>query len=122
MTAEENESMKYMLMFCATVDGHREWEALPQEVRDAGFAKMGQWIGANADKLVMAQQLQDPQTASTVRFTDGKPAVTDGPFIEAKEIIGGFAVVDVADHEAAVELAKGWPGQGTVEVRPVVER
>jgi hypothetical protein len=46
--------------------------------------------------------------------------VTDGPFIEAKEVIGGFAVVDVADLDEALEMAKAWPG-GDVEVRPVVE-
>ena len=114
--------MKYMLMFCATADGQKEWEEQPQEVRDAGYTKLGQWFGANADKLVMTHQLEGPQTASTVRFMGGKPVVTDGPFIEAKEIIGGFAIVDVADQEAAVELAKGWPAQGTVEVRPVIDR
>jgi hypothetical protein len=46
--------------------------------------------------------------------------VTDGPFIEAKEVIGGFAVVDVANLDEALELAKSWPG-GDVEVRPIVE-
>lgn len=48
--------------------------------------------------------------------------VTDGPFVESKETIGGFAMVEVADIGAAVALAKTWPTGGTVEVREVVTR
>ena len=114
--------MKYMLMFCASVEGQQDWEAQAEEVRNAGYARLGQWFGSNADKLVENHELQGPQTATTVRFRDGLPVVTDGPFIEAKELIGGYAIVDVPDAAAALELAKTWPAQGTVEIRPVVER
>lgn len=114
--------MKYMFMFCASAAGQKEWDAQPQEVRDEGYARVGQWFGSNADKVVSTHELQGPQTATTVRFKDGSPVVTDGPFMEAKEVIGGYAIIEVSDAAAAVELAKGWPGQGTVEVRPVVER
>ncbi len=47
--------------------------------------------------------------------------VTDGPYIESKEVIGGYAEVEVADLDEALEIAKTWPGQMGVEVRPVVE-
>jgi hypothetical protein len=47
--------------------------------------------------------------------------VTDGPFLEGKEQIGGYAEVQVADLDEALEMAKTWPGRGTVEIRPVVD-
>jgi hypothetical protein len=57
-----------------------------------------------------------------VRFAaDGSPTVTDGPFMEAKEAIGGFAVVDLPDVDEALRLAKAWPARGSVEVRPFME-
>lgn len=114
--------MKYMLMFCATEQGAEEWAKLPEEVRHDDYAKIGAWFGQNSDKLVITHELQPPSTATTVRFKDGQAVVSDGPFMEAKEVIGGYAVVDVADLDAALELARTWPAQGTVEVRPVVER
>jgi hypothetical protein len=111
-----------MLMFCATEQGAEEWAKLPEEVLSDSYAKIGAWFGQNSDKLVITHQLQPPSTATTVRFKDGQAVVSDGPFMEAKEVIGGFAVFDVADLDAALELARTWPAQGTVEVRPVVER
>jgi hypothetical protein len=47
--------------------------------------------------------------------------VVDGPFIEAKEAIGSYAIIEVPDLDAAITLAKGWPGGGAVEIRPVAE-
>jgi hypothetical protein len=111
-----------MLMFCATAEGQKEWDATPEAAREANYAKIGQYFGQNADKLVMTHELQGPRTAKTVRFDAGRASVTDGPFIEAKEVIGGYAVFDVDDEAAALELAKAWPGSGIVEVRPVIER
>jgi hypothetical protein len=48
--------------------------------------------------------------------------VTDGPYVEANESVGGYAIVQVDDLDAALGLARQWPGHGSVEVRPVVER
>ena len=63
------------------------------------------------------------RTATTVSWDDGRPIVTDGPFLESKESIGGYGVFEVADLDAAIEIAKGWPAPGhKVEIRPVVER
>jgi hypothetical protein len=70
---------------------------------------------------VGGHELKGPHTATTVRFKDGKPMVVDGPFIEAKEVIGGYAELEVADLDEALEIAKTWPGKTSVEVRPVVE-
>ena len=46
--------------------------------------------------------------------------VTDGPFIEAKEQIGGYAAIEVADLDEALRMARTWPGRGAVEIRPVM--
>lgn len=67
------------------------------------------------------EELQGPTTATTIRNTNGKVTVVDGPFAEAKESIGGFSIIEAPDMAAALEIAKTWPGHG-VEVRPIVER
>jgi hypothetical protein len=56
-----------------------------------------------------------------VRFEGGDPIVTDGPFLEGNELIGGYASVEVGDLDQAIAMAKAWPGGGAVEIRPVVE-
>ena len=67
-------------------------------------------------------QLQPVSTATTVRRGEnGSRVVTDGPFAESGEVVGGYCIVNVADLDEALALAKSWPG-GSVEVRPVVER
>lgn len=73
--------------------------------------------------LVSTYALQRTRTAATVRKRDGKRLVTDGPFTEAKEIIGGFFLIEARDREEALALAAEWPSArfGAVEVRPVEE-
>jgi hypothetical protein len=66
------------------------------------------------------RRLEPPDTARTVRMDNGKAAITDGPFAETKEAIGGYALLDMPDLEAAVELAATWPGRGVLELRPVI--
>jgi hypothetical protein len=111
--------MKYVLLFAGTMT--EEDRAASQELADQ-YQRTSKWFVdyTQAGKIVGGEELKGPETATTVRFNSGKPMVTDGPFIEAKEVIGGFAVVDVADLDEALEMAKSWPG-GDVEVRPVVE-
>ena len=74
-------------------------------------------------RLVITFALQSTRTAATVRMRAGKRLVTDGPFAEAKEIIGGFFLIEARDREEALELAARWPSArlGAIEVRPVVE-
>ncbi len=75
-------------------------------------------------ELVVTQALTDPSTSSVVRVRGGRPAVTDGPYLETKEFLGGFYMIDVQDRERALELAAQIPdasidGMG-VEVRQVM--
>ena len=74
-----------------------------------------------AGTIVGGEQLAGPATARRVDLTPDGPVVTDGPFAEASEVVGGFAVVEVPSMDAAVELAKTWPGTGPVEVRPTLD-
>jgi len=73
--------------------------------------------------LIATHALQSAQTASTVQVRNGKLWMTDGPFIETKEQLGGFFLIEAASFEEAIELAGNWPSArlGTIEVRPIEE-
>ena len=66
-------------------------------------------------------ELQPTRTATTIRKSTGKVSVVDGPFIESKESVGGFSIIDVPDKDAAIALAKTWPGYA-IEIREIVEQ
>jgi hypothetical protein len=69
--------------------------------------------------------MQPPETATTVRVQDGQTLITDGPFAEVKEAIGGYGFFEADDLDAAIELAAKFPAAsmgGAIEVRPLVER
>ena len=74
-------------------------------------------------QYLLASPLHPVATATSVRVRDGKRLVTDGPFAETREQLGGFYLIDVPDLQTAIELAGRHPGAplGTVEIRPVVE-
>jgi hypothetical protein len=73
-------------------------------------------------ELLSGEALADPSNTRTVRVRDGVPAVTDGPFIEAKEQFAGYLLVDCASVERATEIAASWPDarRFAMEVRPVI--
>jgi hypothetical protein len=95
-----------------------EWQVLRQETLDyvEGLRTGG--------RLIDARPLQSATTASTVRVRSGKVAVTDGPFAETKEQLGGYALIEATDFDEALDIAARWPSArfGTIEVRPVDER
>ena len=113
--------MKYVLLFGGTMEGV---EQLPGEERSramADYEESGRWFQKyyTNGKVIGGHELQGPSTATTVTRKNGRTSVTDGPFIESKEVIGGFAIIEVADLDEALAMAKEWPG--TVEIRPVVD-
>ena len=112
--------MKYVMLFGGTMEPE---ERAKNPALAAAYERINQWFDeyGRAGKIVGGHELQGPHTATTVRFKDGKAMVVDGPFIEAKEVIGGYAELEVADLDEALEIAKTWPGQTSVEVRPIVE-
>jgi hypothetical protein len=70
-----------------------------------------------------SEALQETSTATTVRVRDGQRVVTDGPFAETREVLGGFYLINVPDLDAAIEWAERCPGakRGSIEVRPIME-
>jgi hypothetical protein len=115
--------MKYVLLFVGTMEDQERWDNQSREELDRAMQGAGRWFEeySRAGKILGGEQLQGPHTVTTVTSANGRRIVTDGPFIESKEIIGGFAIVDVADLDEALEMAKKWPS-GPVEVWPAVER
>ncbi|HEY3086952.1 MAG TPA: YciI family protein [Jatrophihabitantaceae bacterium] len=98
-------------------------EALSDAEREAVYAE----FAALADdaRCVDAAQLQPVETATCVRVAGGRTLVTDGPFADSKEVLGGVFLMDAANLDEAIELAARIPAArfgGVVEVRPVVAR
>src|SRR5262245_32950950 len=116
--------MRYMLTFFAD---EAEWLALPDAERSDAIAEIGGWFGryAGTGKIVDGHRLAPRSSARTVRHgrvrKKDRPMVSDGPFLETKESVGSYAIVEVADEAEALAIAQAWPGGGAVEVRPVAD-
>lgn len=110
---------KYMFLF---IDDETWMQRVTKEEMEQGYAEIGRWWEDLERRGVIkgGRELQPSRTAMTVRRVNGTMTVTDGPFIETKEQVGGYAVVEVADLDEAIRIAKSWPAGG-VEVRPIVE-
>ena len=114
--------MKYLLLFVGTQEDQDRWDNQPKEQYATAMAAAGKWFDEHtrAGKIEGGLQLTG-SGVTTVQGQNGTRVVTDGPFIESKEIIGGFAIVNVQDLAEAQAMAKAWPG-GPVEIWPAVER
>jgi hypothetical protein len=111
--------MKYVMMFVETEEFAADLAAMDDAERDRAYGRVMQWFADYADKITWHTHLMPPDTATTVRLTGGGPLVTDGPFVEGKEVISGFAEVDVADLDEALRMARSWPACPLVEIRPI---
>jgi hypothetical protein len=115
--------MKYVLLFCGTPEDQAAFDRLSPDDLKARYGEVARWFQEHRDRIGGSNRLQSPHTATTVRFDErGKPAIKDGPFMEGKEIIGGYCEIDVPSLDDAIEMAKTWPGRGAVEIRPAVSR
>ena len=115
--------MKYVLMYTSTpeLDAQADPEAM-----QAIYQRVYEWFGANEGVMQdSGAELLGIETATSVKHGEGGPVVVDGPFNEAKEIIGGFSVIEVPDMDAAIAVSRTWPlldlPGGSVEIRPMVE-
>jgi hypothetical protein len=109
-----------MLLIGGTEDG---WDHLDEEGQRALYARITTWWDERkaTGELLEGAQLQPASTATTVRRAiSGDVSVTDGPFVEGKEVIGGYAVIDAPDLDAAIRLASSWPAPDMLEIRPLV--
>jgi hypothetical protein len=111
-----------MMLIGGSEDG---WAHMSKDEQDALYGRIGAWWGEHvaAGRIVDGHELEPASTATTVRIgRDGSTSVTDGPFIEGKEMVGGYAILDVADLDHALAVASSWPAPDVLEVRPIVER
>src|SRR5262249_39784759 len=114
------EPMQYMLMIYANEAG---WNKLSPAQQEQGLAAYNAYTEAlkKADVLRGATRLGPSSAATTVRVTDGKSQVLDGPYPDSKEQLGGYFLIEVPDLDAAISWASRCPGasHGVVEVRPI---
>jgi hypothetical protein len=107
---------KYAFLF---LDEGVDSQGSPTPEQQKVYADIFKWFETNGDKITDGgAELQPTRTATTIRKSTGKVTVVDGPFIEAKESVGGFSIIEAPDKAAAVALAKTWPGYG-IEIRPI---
>ena len=113
--------MKYLLLM---YDDESNWgEPTPEDMAAMmkAYGEFDQAVEQNG-AFVAGEGLQGVETATTVRVRDGERLVTDGPFAETKEQLGGFYLLECKDLDEAIEWAAKIPGaqQGMIEVRPVM--
>ena len=99
------------------------WKALSDDEKQAVYGEYRAFSETAGDKLVDGAEAAPSAAATTVRVRDGQTSVSDGPFAETKEQLGGYFVFDCDSLDEAVALAKKIPGldRGAVEVRPAYE-
>lgn len=111
--------MKYMLLIYSN---EQDWQ---EEEREACFIESTQVAHDLAAKkqFLAASPLQPVATATSVRIREGKRLVTDGPFAETREQLGGYFLIEAKNLDEAIEVASQIPGarKGTVEVRPILD-
>jgi hypothetical protein len=113
--------MRYLLMCCFN---ENDWAAIPESRRSAIMEEYGAWVENLTDKgqYLAGAKLRSTASATTVRSRNGKTTVSDGPFAETKEQLGGYHLVECRDLDEALALASRIPTVrvgGTIEVRPV---
>ena len=111
--------MKYLLLIYGKEDA---WTESEREQCYVDSTKLTQKLDAQG-KFLAASPLHPVSTATSIQVRDGKRIVTDGPFAETREQLGGYFLIDAHDLDEAIDIAGQIPGakKGTVEIRPVIE-
>jgi hypothetical protein len=120
---DEETAMKFLLLMHMNPT---VWDALTEDERNEVMTGHGTFMETvtTSGEMILTQALADPSQSAVVRVRDGERLVTDGPYLEAKEYLGGYYLVDVENKERALELAAmipdaKVPGMG-VEVRQIM--
>ena len=113
--------MQYLLMCCFD---EKRWESIPESQRNGIMQEYGAWIQSNvkSGRYLSGAKLEGTAAATTVRGKNGKAVISDGPFAETKEQLGGYHLIECKDLDEAISIARGIPTLsvgGTIEVRPV---
>jgi len=112
--------VKFVLLFVETEQFERDLAAMSQPERDRAYTLAGKWMADHAGKIRGGNKLSPAYTATTVRLNSGsEPVITDGPFVEGKEVVSGYTEIEVADLDEALKMVSTWPGCPLVEIRPL---
>ena len=111
--------MRYVLLFVDTEQFANDLQAMGPAERERAYQRVEEWFATHASKLRGGSKLRAPETATTVRLDGAEPVITDGPFVEGKEVVSGYAEIEVADLDEALRMVKTWPGCPVVEIRPL---
>ena len=111
--------MKFMLLIYGAENA---WSESERNLCYAESAQLARDLSVSGHYLA-ANPLKSVATATSVKVRGGKPIITDGPFAETREQLGGYFLVEARDHDEALQIAQRIPGAkfGTVEIRPIVE-
>ena len=101
--------MRFVLFTYPDPDYSARWPGLSEEERQAEIALHNRWFEAYGDRIRGGAELAVPKVVRTVRVRADQPVVTDGPFVESKELLGGVIIVEADDLDAACEMARAWP-------------
>jgi hypothetical protein len=119
--------VKYVALLTNTAEDRERWETMSaEEAAAARAAEMPRWAALFEEigpRTLDGKELEEPATAKTVRVRDGETLVTDGPFAETKEQVGGFFLLECDDLDQAIAIAAKIPvaERASVELRPVIE-
>jgi hypothetical protein len=119
----QEKAMQYLLLCCAN---ETQWMKLPDSQRARIMDEYGKLIHElkTSGRLLSGAKLDASASAVTVREKNGKPLITDGPFAETKEQLGGYHLIDCKDRDEAIAIALRVPTLaigGLIEVRPLVQ-
>ena len=121
--------MRYLLLLNGSAEANDAWERnTPEEharLRAEEIPKWGAFMGWAEEQGLELKglELDGRNTAKTIRVRNGETTVTDGPFAETREVLGGYFIADCADLDEAIEIASRIPvaESGCVEIRPLLE-
>jgi hypothetical protein len=122
--------MKYLMLLNGDAAAVESWQKLsPEEARELREQELPRWnelFGWISEQGLEVEglELEEAEKARVVRVRDGETLISDGPYSETKEVVGGYFVADCKDLDQAIELAQRVPlvGKGSVEIRPLVTR
>ncbi len=113
--------MQYM---CLIYDDEQVWQGMSEDERNIVFGEYGAFTQSiqKSGNMVAGDALQPTSTATTVRIRNGETLLTDGPFAETKEQLGGYYLIEAKDADEALKIAERIPSAkyGSIEVRPVM--
>ena len=121
--------MRYVLFNYVHPDDAAAYYAMSAEEQQADVQRHVDWFGRHRDHIVGGEELDEPRTVKTLRpGRQGEGViVTDGPYIETKELLGGFVVIEATDMDEALSIASDWPSltsqpNATVQLQPAFVR